>query len=115
MPRRAGILKNAQVLIAGAGPVGAALALDQIDLPAQNKPAVDRHRIRKAVRVAAGAVGQAERELEPVGLPLLLVGEVPSPDVEIGANARDLVAPDAIDRGGELLGVFGCDSVEGGI
>src|SRR5436190_13855274 len=28
MPRRAGILKNAQVLIAGAGPVGAALALD---------------------------------------------------------------------------------------
>src|SRR5438552_5169001 len=64
------------------------------------------------MRVAAGAVGQAERELEPVGFPFLLFGEVPRPDVEIGAHVRDLVAPDAIDSGDEFLGVFGCDPIE---
>ena len=42
----------------------------------------------------------------------VVVGQLLHPDAEIAAELADLVAPDAIDRRRQLLGVFGRHAIE---
>ena len=56
------------------------------------------------LRVAALHVRQAEGELEPLGRPLgALVGQLLEPDAQVLRHRRDLVLPDAIDRGAQAV------------
>src|SRR5262245_20938856 len=74
----------------------ARLALDQVNGTAQNESAVDGHRLAPAIRVSAGCVRQAKAKLKQPRLPSLALGEVPRPDVQIGANVGNFVLPYAI-------------------
>ena len=86
--------------------------LDEVDRSAQDEAAVDEDRIGQAARIAPLVV-QAEAELEvsraaTSGSSAIFCTQMP----EVAPQLVDLVAPDAIDRRRERLGVFGGDAIE---
>ena len=88
-------------------------ALDQIDRPAQHEPPVDDDRIRQA-RGSRPSSFRPKLNSKYFGYPGLVVGELLHPDAEIAAQLVDLVAPDAVDRRRQRLGVLGGHAVEHG-
>src|SRR5438093_473585 len=74
----------------------AGLSLDQVDRPAQNEAAVDRHRLALAVRVTAGSIRQAEGKLKQSRLLSCVLSEIARSDVQIGTDASNFVLLHAI-------------------
>ena len=80
------------------------IALEQVDRPAQAQPALDRDRLRRAMRIRLRAIAQPEAEFEPFGPPMLrILGRAPHPFAQVGADTVDSVAPHALDRRREIL------------
>ena len=95
-------------LVVGDAKRAARVTLDEVDRAAQLQVAEHRDRRRDARRVgfAALAERQAERELEAIGDPAVLVlGRAPQPLAQVGANAVDAVLPHPRDRRAELIAI----------
>ena len=88
--------------------------LDEIDRAAEHESAVDEDRIGQAARIAS-LVAQAKAELEVLGAPRVIVGQLLHPDAEVAPQLVHLVAPHPLDRRRELLGVVGGDAIEHGV
>ena len=88
----------------------ARLALDEVDRTAQQETSVHACRLGDRRLVPVLVVRHAERQLEPLGHPGPAASDqlVVEPAIEVAGHRLDLVAPDALDGGGELVArVFG--------